>query len=145
MIRFQTQASIRDPGDNREGRPTMLAYGSNSVIQVSIGPTRPAGPAAPLRRCRAIAPGDGDPETGLEKIGQFGNGGVFHRECRPATMYNCLIPPFQIQSYECGMLKGSTGSALLRRNEEPRNVHENNNVNASGRRSRRSFVTYIAN
>ena len=88
MIRFQTQASIRDPGDEREGGPTMLRYGSTFAIQVLTGPTRPAAPVAPLRRCRELAPGDGDPKTGMKKIRRFGNGEVFHRKSRPTTMYN---------------------------------------------------------
>lgn len=70
----------------------MLQYGSTFVIQVPTGPTRPAGPAAPLRRCRVLAPGDGKPATGMEKIGRLGNGGAVHRERPPATMYNCLLP-----------------------------------------------------
>lgn len=88
----------------------MLRYGSTLAIQVLTDPTRPAEPAAPLRRCRELAPGNSDPETGMEKIRRFGNGEVFHMKSRPTTMYSCLLLLSWIQTYECSLCGPGTGA-----------------------------------
>ena len=67
---------------------------------VEFGPTHPVEPAAPLRRCRAMAPGNVESATGMEKIGRFGNGGAVHRGRRPTTMHNCTFLPSRNQSSE---------------------------------------------
>ena len=74
------------------------------LIQEPLGPTCPAGTAVLLRRCRILAPGDGNRETGMEEKGQFGNCEVFHRERRSTTGHNCRLSSLWIQSCKSNFL-----------------------------------------
>lgn len=80
--------------------PKVIVQAVFTAWIVEFGPTHPAKQAAPLRRCLALAPGDSDPATGMEKIGRFGNGGAVHGERRPTTMHNCTFLPSRNQSSE---------------------------------------------
>ena len=82
---------------------------------VEFGPTHPVTPAAPLRRCRAMAPRNGESATGMEKISRFGNGGVVHRGRRPISMYNCPFLPSKIQSSESNKTQFHGGEVLTDR------------------------------
>ncbi len=118
-----TRASIRDPGDRREGGKAMLHHRSVFVIRADPGPTGLAGPmpcfAAPGQSGHGA--GDGDPDRIRERSRGHGNRGVFHgksraRQCTTAFPSCSPMPVMRVVSFL------PTNRSRFCKTRKPRNV-----------------------